>query len=863
MKFSNGQWLKPDFARTDPAGVQQMRLKIHYYRYDQDYSGWDLWLWPKGYDGTACPLDGIVCFPGHPESCMCFAEVNLTDLPVPELGLILRHNGWNGRDWDSDRYVNLIALRDRVDPEIYLVQNSEQIHLSPDRISFIPTAERAVFRNFREIFIQMQAPCPLDPNDPFLVMGDGNPRNVVNSSAMDDGRSFVLTLQADWTLGETCIISKKGFQSFPVRYGTLFDTPEFDRLYAFDGDDLGCRPSPRETVFRVWSPMASRVDVNIFRKIDSDSPEDVFPLSPDRNGTWVLSVPEDLAGCHYTYQVTTGGDVQEVCDPNATGVSINGRRALATRPQEANPAGWETVGHLTPAHPTDAVLYEVHVRDFTIHPDSGILHKGLFLGLAEPDTHTPDGTKTGLAHLVELGITHVHLMPIFDFFTIDESRLHEGQFNWGYDPHLYNVPDGSYTTDPDDGLERIRQLKKMILALKSNGIGVVMDVVYNHTYRSTDSEFNKLVPGYFYRTDAQGRFSNGSGCGNETASERFMVRKTITDSVLYWAREYKVDGFRFDLMGLHDIETMNGIRRALDAHHPGILLYGEGWTGGESPLEKGRAALKANAARLLRIGVFNDNARDAIKGSSFSDPSGGFINGQPQLREGVKFGIAGAVQHPQVDCMRAIGSGSAWAGYPWHCVNYAASHDNLTLYDKLVASHSAATENEAVRRTNLAGAIVLLSQGIPFMLSGTEFMRSKQGVHNSYNAPDAVNGVDWNRKSRYRACFAYHQGLIRLRKGHPAFRLVSSEEVRRNLTFLNTSMNVIAFLLQNGAGGDSWPVIVVAFNAGTLPETVVLPFGTDWHIVVDDQTAGCEDLSLQTGSSLTVPGIGTVVAWGG
>jgi pullulanase len=838
-----------------------MQLKVHYYRYDQDYSGWDLWLWPKGSDGTAYPLDGIAGFPGHPESSMRYADVDITDFPVPELGLILRHNGWNGRDWDSDRYVNLVAFPSNREPEIFLVQNSEQIHLSPDRISIIPTAERAVFRNFREIFIQMQAPCQLDPNDPFLVTGDGNVRPVAASAALEGGRAFILTLQRDWILGETCIIRKKGFLTFPARYGALYDTPEFENLYAYDGNDLGCRPSSDGTFFRVWSPMASRVDVNIFCKSDSEKPDAVIPLSPDRNGTWILTVPEDLSGCHYTYNVTTGGDLQEVCDPNAIGVSINGKRALATRPREADPAGWESVGHLTPGHPTDAVLYEVHIRDFTIHPDSGILRKGLFLGLAEPDTHTPDGTKTGLAHLVELGVTHVHLMPIFDFYTIDESRLHEGRFNWGYDPHLYNVPDGSYTTDPDDGLDRIRQLKKMILALKTNGIGVVMDVVYNHTYRSIDSEFNKLVPGYFYRADSKGRFSNGSGCGNETASERYMVRKTITDSVLYWAREYKVDGFRFDLMGLHDIETMNGIRRALDAYHPGILMYGEGWTGGESLLDKGRAALKANAARLLQVGFFNDNTRDAIKGNSFVDQAGGFINGQPQFREGVKFGITGAVSHPQVDLAKAIGSGPAWAGYPWHCVNYAASHDNLTLYDKLAASHAADTVNEAIRRTNMAGSIVLTAQGIPFMLSGTEFMRSKNGLHNSYNAPDEANQVDWNRKSLYRACFAYHQGLIRLRKAHPAFRLVSSEEVRRNLFFLHTPTHIIAYLLRNGAGGDAWPVILVAFNAGSLPETVMLPFAADWHIVVDDMTAGCEDLRTAAGSSLTVPGISTLVAW--
>ena len=837
-----------------------MHINFHYFRYDQAYEGWDLWLWPKGQEGMAYPFTENIPLPDHPQASMRRATINLPSLSVPEIGFLLRRNGWEERDWTSDRYVNLVSFPPAQDPQVYLVQNTEQVYLHPGRISFIPTAERAVFRNFRQIFVRLQCPCSSPLDDPFLVMGNGEPRKVILSESVGDGTSFLLTLQKDWITGESCVILKKGYEPFSVQYGALYDTPAFERLYTYDGTDLGCHPTSGETVFRIWTPTASRVEANLYRQAADPLPDRVAPLHADANGTWLLRIPEDLSGWYYTYNVINGGDLQEVCDPNAIGVSVNGTRALVARPADANPEGWETVSHLVPENPTDAVLYEVHVRDFTIHAESGATHKGKFLGVSETGTHLPDGTKTGLDHLVELGITHVHLMPVFDFYTIDESRLHENRFNWGYDPHLYNAPEGSYATDPTDGLTRIRELKQMILSLKKRGIGVVMDVVYNHTYRSIDSEFNKLVPGYFYRTDEAGRFSDGSGCGNETASERAMVRKTITDSVLYWAREYKVDGFRFDLMALHDIDTMNGIRQALDAIHPGILLYGEGWTGGASRLAPELAASKQNAARLLKIGFFNDTSRDAIKGDNFQARNGGFVNGNPAQNGRVRFGITAAIPHPQVDAFAATGAAS-WAGYPWHCVNYAASHDNLTLYDKLVASGCARDDREAMRRTNLAGAIVLLSQGIPFMLSGTEFLRTKKGMHNSYNMPDVYNEIDWNRKRLFRQSFDYHQGLIRLRRNHPAFRLALSEDVRLYLHFLPTVTSTIAFELKPHAGGDSWNRILVIFNGSPEPQGISVPFAAQWQLVVDDRTAGCETLGTITGSLFTVPPLSALVAW--
>lgn len=837
-----------------------MRIDVHYFRYDQNYDGWDLWLWPKGKEGFAYPFTRALPPPKHSNLSMQVAEVVIPELLVPEVGFLLRRNGWAERDWASDRYINTVDLPDGKAPAIYLVQNTEQIYFKSSHISFIPTAERALFRNYREIFVRLQSPCLDNDKSPFMVMGNDMPKKVIRTESLDNGSSFLLTLQADWIIGEACQVFKQGYAPFYVQYGALYNTAAFERRYSYEGEDLGCRLSENETSFRIWTPTASDVAINLYEGRDDALPSRVLPLSKDVGGTWLLRLPEDLSGWHYTYSVTHGGNLQDVCDPNAIGATPNGERALIARPSDADPPGWDKVGHIVPKNPNDAILYEVHIRDFTIHPESGIENKGKFLGLAEEGTTGPDGTKTGLDHLAELGITHVHLMPIFDFFTIDESRLHEGRFNWGYDPHLYNTPEGSYTTNPSDGLSRIGELKEMIMALKNKGIGVVMDVVYNHTYRSIDSEFNKLVPGYYYRMDEFGGFSDGSGCGNETASERLMVRKTIIDSVLYWAKEYKIDGFRFDLMALHDIDTMLEIRRALDNHHRGLLIYGEGWTGSGSALDSSHSAAKMNASRLPRIGFFNDSTRDAIKGDNFQSSGGGFVNGSVSLREGVMFGVVGAIPHPQIDSRRAVGT-SAWAGYPWHCVNYAASHDNLTLFDKLSASRCAATDQEAMKRTNLAGSIVLLAQGIPFILSGTEFLRSKQGMHNSYNMPDEINRIDWSRKRLFRTSFDYHAGLIKLRKAHSAFRLTDPEEVRMKLSFLHTSDSVLAFMLRDHAGRDTWKNILVVFNAGNNAETVTLPQQASWAVVADDSTAGTDTIYTVDGSDISAPQLSCLVAW--
>lgn len=836
-------------------------LHIYYYRYDQEYLGWDLWVWPRGSEGKAFMFQDKIPVSSHPDKFMMVAKIDTDKMIQNEIGLILRNGGWQERDTTADRYIDLDAARVDNHMDMYLVQGDEDIHYSEAEINFIPGCDRAIFQNYREIFIRMQAPTAHTVAEPFIVREDGAALHINRVTALRGGREFLITLEEDFILGCTCTVEKKDFQSFSVMYGLLFDTPEFEKKFTYRGNDLGAFWTPKSTRFRVWAPTAARVQVALYEDCCELPAHEVHDMVVSDNGTWALEISGDLDKIFYTYRVTYSGRTHEAIDPYASATGTNGRRAMIYNPVDTNPPDWEEAKHLQLASPTDAVIYEVHVRDMSMHPDSGIRHKGKFIGLAEENTKTSEGIKTGLAHFAELGITHVHFLPLFDFYTIDESRLHEDHFNWGYDPHLYNVPEGSYATDPRDGRLRNRELKEMILALKRKGIGVIMDVVYNHTYRSYDSEFNKIVPGYYYRIDREGRFSNGSGCGNETASERLMMRKYMVDSIRYWATEYKIDGFRFDLMALHDIDTINDIRRMLDEIYPGIMMYGEGWAGGTSLLEHAKAAYKVNAPKIGKVSMFNDNTRDAIKGDTFNAHEGGYLAGVTRNRESVKFGVTGAVYHYQIDYSRVNYNGFAWGSYPWHCVNYAAAHDNLTLFDKFVASIPNLTETDAMKLTNLAGALVLTSQGVPFLLAGTEFMRTKKGVHNSYNSPDDINQMDWQRKGNYMQVFQYHKGLIKLRKEHPAFRMTSGEEIRRNIKFIPTQEHILAYTIANNANGDAWQLIFVGFNVSTHHESVQLPEIADWHIVADEQTAGTETISTITGNRIHLPARSTIIAW--
>ncbi len=837
-------------------------LRIHYYRYDQDYTSWDLWVWEKGQEGSLFMFSNQELLNSDAGKISKIAEIDVSGFKVNEIGIIVRRGGWHERDTHIDRYYTFSDDAKNSSEDIYLVQDTAEIFISADEIHLSPGFERAIFKNFREIFVSLQAPARFShEEEPFQIFENGLIIPIRHVTPIRGSREFIISLENDMIPGSTYMIYKPGFRNGYVDYGMIYDTPEFDNLFTYNGDDLGANWSPESTLFKVWAPTSASVFLNLYKTGSGPDMKDVIEMDRKENGVWEICVMGDLSGTYYTFSSMIMGKILEIADPYAKSSGINGRRSMVANLALTNPDGWENLHHKEMLNPTDAVLYEIHVRDITMHPSSGSQYPGKFLGLAEEDTRSFENIPTGLSHMVELGITHVHLMPIYDFFTVDETKPFECQYNWGYDPTNFNVPDGSYATDSSNGYTRIIELKQMIKAFKKANLGVVMDVVYNHTYKTNDSDFNKLVPGYYYRQDHHGNFSNGSGCGNEVASERSMVKNFIISSVKRWAQEYKIDGFRFDLMGLIDIETMNDIRLALDKISTSILLYGEGWTGGHSLLKGYDASSKANAAKLNKIGFFNDNTRDAIKGDAFHQDGTGFITGNYRYKEGVKFGVVGAVHHQDIDYTKINYSGYAWASYPWHCVNYTASHDNLTLYDKLLASRPDLTESDYIRLVNLSAAIVLTSQGIPFFMLGTDMMRTKKGEHNSYNLPDEINQIDWSFKKRYQQVFNYHKGLISLRKAHPAFRMTQAEEIRKNLTFYPCPDHAIAFSLNNYANLDSWKTIFVAYNAGINPQSFDLPQNGHWNIVVDENTASLKPISAFIGNTIEVPAIAAIVLY--
>jgi pullulanase len=619
--------------------------------------------------------------------------------------------------------------------------------------------------------------------------------------------------------------------NLPRSYSSYDDYP------VYTGNDLGVTYNTEETSFRLWSPAVEAVRVHLYEKDLGGAAIQTINLKFSEAGTWLCTLRGDQAGKYYTFQVKQEGQwLEEQPDPYAKAVGTNGRRGMILDLLKTDPDGWENDRRITLAHPTDAIVYELHIRDMSIAESSGIEHKGKFLGLTEKGTTNPEGMATGLDHIKEMGVTHVHLLPAFDFRSLDEDRPDEGRYNWGYDPQHYNVPEGSYSTDPANGAVRIREFKQMVQAFHREGIGVILDVVYNHTGATENSVFNQLVPAYYYRHWEDGSFANASACGNETASERAMVRQYIIESVKYWAEEYHLDGFRFDLMGIHDIETMNAVRETLHAVDPSILIYGEGWTAGDSPLPYENRALKRFASQLNGIAVFSDNIRDGLKGHVFTQNDRGFASGKEGLKETVKFGIVASTEHPQVNYEQVqwLDEPQPWAAAPGQTMTYVSCHDNHTLWDRLANSCPEASEMERIRMQKLALATVLSSQGISFLHAGTEMLRTKQGVENSYASPDSINQIDWDRKLRYQEVVKYVRGLIEMRKNHPAFRMTTTEMIQKHLQFLETDdPNLVAYTITGNANGDAWSDILVVLNGKTEQRSVELPAG-EWTLVLDE-----------------------------
>ncbi|WP_303188635.1 type I pullulanase [uncultured Clostridium sp.] len=642
---------------------------------------------------------------------------------------------------------------------------------------------------------------------------------------------------------------------------------EFDKKYGYNGN-LGVIYSKDNCKFILWAPTAKEVQLVLYGNNGYEyncKPTDIYTMNKGVKGTWEIELSGNFNGYYYNYLVNVNGEINEVVDPYAKAVGVNGNRGMIIDLSITNPNGWENDIKPKLKSATDSIIYEAHIRDLSIDESSGIKdeYKGKFKALTILDSCIPGtNVKTVVNHIKDMGFTHIHLLPAFDYGSVDETNLDQPQFNWGYDPKNYNVPEGSYSTNPYLGNVRIKEFKEMVKALHEAGIRVVMDVVYNHTY-NLESCLNKAVPGYYYRQDENNEYSDASACGNETASERYMFRRYMIDSVIYWAKEYHIDGFRFDLMGIHDIETMKLIRNELNKIDESIIIYGEGWIGGKSPLKEELAALKKNTHKFdkLQIAAFSDDCRDGVKGHVFYEEEAGFVNGRDGLEETIKFAVVASTSHEGVNKNNIIYSEEFWANEPYQTVNYASAHDNYTLWDKLKLSTVNCREEELIAMNKLIAGIILTSQGISFIHAGEEMARTKVDkngnlVENSFESPDEVNKIYWDRKIKYKDLCEYYKGLISLRKNYKAFRMDTNEEIQRNIKFLEIDKNfkennVVAYIIDSKNIDSKCNKIAVIINANDEDIDVFID-NDNWSVLVNEEIAGTSIIEKVEGNKVNV-----------
>ena len=807
-------------------------VKLHYNRPDGNYDGWSVWFWVDGVESADVP----------------FAEENgqmVAGYAVPEgatsVGFIVKQPDWAAKDVDKDQFIDVAAYLSGV-VHVYVEAGVEGYEVKLDsNVATGVKIKEAVYKDGVGIQVTMTEAVS-DYAAGFAVSGmtvasvdetGAGSYLITTAEPMDPFASYTLTY-GDSTAG--------------IRMPNVYSTREFEDAFTYSGNDLGATWTKEKTSFRLWAPTATAVSVNLYQT-GTAGMEDLLEqveMQPDVNGTWVAEKEGNLNGTYYTYSVTVDGETVEACDPYARTTGVNGQRAMVLDLDSTDPEGWDKdTDPNAGKNITDAVIYELHVRDLSVDESSGIANKGKFLGLIEEGTRNPEGVSTGLDHMKDLGITHVHLLPSYDYASVDESRLENNQFNWGYDPQNYNVPEGSYSTDPYNGEVRVAEMKQMVKGLHDNGISVIMDVVYNHVYDAGTFCFNKIVPQYFSRVSDSGVYSAGSGCGNDTASERSMVKKYIVDSVKYWADEYHIDGFRFDLVGLIDTETINAVMEEVHKTHPNVIFYGEGWTMSTAVTKEGYTmTTQANSTQVPGFAFFSDTLRDALRGSVFNNDERGYVAGIG--------GHTGTV----ASCFRGL---PTWCKSPTQTINYASCHDNMSLYDRLTQSTPDATVEDRIRMNNLAAAIVMTSQGVPFFQAGEEMLRSKplpEGGfdHNSYCSPDSVNSLKWNdlNDAAYRDVYEYYKGLIAFRKAHSALRMTTAEEVNAAITNLGgLDFNVTGFQIARGAGGEDKSFVVV-FNPRSEETAVTLPEGK-WNIYIDGENAGTQVLGTAEGSVSVAP----------
>lgn len=845
-----------------------LKLNVHYYGFDENYETVQCYAAIGENPGGVYPQESEDEFG---------AEYHAGFLDYEEESSIALQMLLGGAaDTKNLRTVDVSKAVDGV-LDVYVVQGNPQVWYSEEEVDKTPIIVQAAFDETTK-HISIKTSKAIDTSKPeeegqFFSVTDeeGNSYPIIKAWTLEGGMvtDLSIIMEDELDASKTYFIEREGFTGCEIAIGGAFSAESFEEHYTYTGDDLGAVYTEEKTNFRVWAPTASEVVLNLYEKGAGDCLIDSYPMKADVAGSWVYELPGDQNGVYYTYSVTVDGITQEAVDPYAKAVGVNGNRGMIIDLASTNPEGWDKDKHVTVPENTDAVIYEIHVRDTTIDESSGVENKGKYLGLVETGTKTEDGISTGLGHILDLGVTHVQIMPMYDYATVDETKLDTPQYNWGYDPKNYNVPEGSYSTDPYNGEVRIKEVKEMIKGFHDNEVGVIMDVVYNHVFSAEDSCLQKVVPDYYFRKDGEA-FTNGSGCGNETASERSMMRKYIVDSCVYWVKEYHVDGFRFDLMGCIDQETMLAVRAALDEIDPNIIILGEGWTGGTSGLPSNEQTSKALTYKVPGVAAFSDDIRDAIKGSVFESEDNGFISGKDGQELGIQYGVVAATENEQIDYASYEKTRGHWAGEPGQCVTYSSCHDNLTLWDKIYYSALDATQEEKISMNKLSAAIIYTSQGVPFMLSGEEMLRSKpiEGEengeivysHNSYNLNDYTNSMKWDTLSD--AVIAdmneYYKGLIAFRKAHGGLRMPTTEEIQANLHFIeNEQDNVVAYTIDNSPNGEIAERILVVYNGNKEATQLTLPEGT-WNVCINGKKAGTEVLETANGS-ISVDGISAMV----
>lgn len=840
-----------------------LKINVHFYDFDKKYKQVQAFSWIGEEDGGSYQVQKADDF----GAVFQIGYENKKKAKTAGLQITMADGS---RDCDSDRIIDLTrAKNNKLD--VYVVQGNKEVYYNKKDVVKQPVISSASFINAKEISFSIAD--TMDTSKENLVNKfsvtdqDGKEYELVKVWSQNPGvqNSAELIMKEEVDFSNTYTINMKGHVSTQISVSSAFSTEEFESAYTYDGDDLGATYTEEKTDFRLWAPTASNVEINFYEEGTGDNLIETQAMQRGEKGTWTYEAIGDRKDMYYTYSVTVDGETNEAVDPYARTTGANGERAMIVDLASTDPDGFSKDTRPEFGNMTDAVIYELHIRDLSSDDSSGIENKGTYLGLTETGTTNAAGESTGLDHLKELGVTHVHIMPSFDYASVDETG-DKTQYNWGYDPQNYNVPEGSYSTDPTDGNVRVNEYKQMVQSLHDNDIRVVMDVVYNHTFNTEDSNFQKIVPDYYYRKSGDS-FSNGSGCGNETASERSMMRKYIVDSVVYWATEYHVDGFRFDLMGVHDLETMQAVREALDEIDPSIMIYGEGWTGGDSSYDESLRAVKANISQLEGIAAFSDDFRDGLKGNVFDELDTGFISGNDAYLEDVKLGIVAATENKQIDTEKLTKSESAWAAEPSQCINYVSCHDNLTLWDKIQASAADASAEDKVSMNKLAAAMIFTSQGIPFMQAGEEFLRTKPSEKegetydaNSYSSSDAVNSLKWDSLTENKDVYEYYKGLIAFRKAHNALRMTETEDIQNSLTFLADAVeaDAIAYTITGSPNDEVAEEIMVIHNGNAEEISVNLPDEDTWSVYINGEQAGTKVIEKVSGK-VTVDKISTMV----